>query len=70
LTQGQVTKWVSGGDEGTIAGDDGREVWFSRDTLADPKGADYDNLAEGRRVDYELKEANSRAEGWNVRLLT
>jgi cold shock CspA family protein len=68
MPQGQITKWVSGADEGTILGDDGQNVGLRRDELADPSSAD--NLAEGQRVEYEIKDSGSGPVGWNVRLLT
>jgi cold shock CspA family protein len=67
MPQGQVSKWVPGADEGLIMGDDGQEVVFTAEELADKNTAG--NLAEGRRVDYDMKEDGGRQLGWNVRLL-
>lgn len=68
MPQGQISKWVSGAEDGVIQGDDGQGVDFSRYSLAESTSAD--SLAEGQRVEYELKDTGSAQVGWNVRLLT
>ena len=68
MPQGQIKKWVSGAEDGTILGDDGQDVGFRRYDLADPSPAD--SLAEGQRVEYEIKDSGSGLQGWNVQLLT
>ncbi len=67
MPQGQVTKWVAGADQGIITGDDGQEVGFTAEELADKNTVG--NLAQGLRVDYDIREDGGERTGWNVRLL-
>ncbi len=68
MPQGQVSKWVNGAQEGLIMGDDGQEAPFALVDVADK--STEGSLAEGLRVEYDIRDAGNRLEGWNVRLLT
>jgi CspA family cold shock protein len=62
--RGRIKKMVRDRGFGFIRGDDGKEVFFHRSGLG---GADYDALAEGDVVEYQISESPRGPRAENVR---
>ena len=64
MTTGTVTKLVSERGFGFIAADDGKEYFFHRSALA--ATLDFDRLAGGEKVQFEIQQDPKGARARNV----
>jgi CspA family cold shock protein len=64
MTQGTVKKVVSERGFGFIAADDGKEYFFHRSAVTAP--LDFDRLAGGEKVEFEIEQDPKGARAKNV----
>jgi CspA family cold shock protein len=64
MTTGSVRKVISVRGFGFIAGDDGKDYFFHRNALA--ATLEFDRLAEGQKVQFEIEQDPKGARARNV----
>jgi len=64
--EGKITRLIRERGFGFIAAEDGKEVFFHRSALA---GEDFDAVAEGTSVEFDLEEGPKGLRAANVRQL-
>jgi CspA family cold shock protein len=64
MTTGSVRKVISDRGFGFIAGDDGKDYFFHRNALA--ATLEFDRLAEGQKVQFEIEQDPKGARARNV----